>query len=95
MSYSTACGTRLEPLTVFVVPKRGRGKSDGWMMQRSMRPFWPASRIAVSDTTTLSFLLGLREGLVAKHVNQMLADGRLVRVLQAAHDNRFLVHRAI
>jgi hypothetical protein len=26
--------------------------------------------------------LGLHEGLVAKHVNQMLTDGRLVRVEQ-------------
>jgi hypothetical protein len=28
-------------------------------------------------TTTLAFLLGLHEGLVVKHVNQMIADDRL------------------
>jgi wyosine [tRNA(Phe)-imidazoG37] synthetase (radical SAM superfamily) len=87
--------TRLEPLTVFVVPKRRPGevrRMDDAKIDEAI-----LARLADRsfDTTTLSFLLGLHEGLVAKHVNQMLADGRLVRVLQAAHDNRFLVHRAI
>jgi wyosine [tRNA(Phe)-imidazoG37] synthetase (radical SAM superfamily) len=86
--------TRLEPLTVFVIPKRQTGEvrrmddaeiEEAILARLSERSF---------DTTTLSFLLGLHEGLVAKHVNQMLTDGRLVRVLQAAHPNRSLVRRA-
>ena len=85
---------RLEPLTVFVVPKRQPGEvrrmddaeiEEAILARLTERSF---------DTTTLSFLLGLHEGLVAKHVNQMLADGRLVPVLQAAHPNRFLFRRA-
>jgi wyosine [tRNA(Phe)-imidazoG37] synthetase (radical SAM superfamily) len=85
---------RLEPLTVFVVPKRQAGdvrRMDDAEIEESI-----LARLTERsfDTTTLSFLLGLHEGLVAKHVNQMLADGRLGRVLQAAHPNRFLVRRA-
>jgi wyosine [tRNA(Phe)-imidazoG37] synthetase (radical SAM superfamily) len=71
---------RLEPLTAFVVPKRQPGEvrrmddaeiEEAIMARLTKRSF---------NTTTLSFLLGLHEGLVAKHVNQMLADGRLVRL---------------
>jgi hypothetical protein len=85
---------RLEPLTVFVVPKRQSGEvrrmDDATIEEAILARLTERS----FDTTTLSFLLGLHEGLVAKHVNQMLTDGRLVRVPQAAHPNRFLVRRA-
>ena len=91
--------TRLEPLTVFVVPKRQRGEirrvddsqiEDAILGRLTDRSF---------DTTTLSFLLGLHEGLVAKHVNQMLDDGRLARVTSAGPQGhgqakRILVRRA-
>jgi wyosine [tRNA(Phe)-imidazoG37] synthetase (radical SAM superfamily) len=85
---------RLEPLTVFVVPRRQPGeirRMDDAAIEEAILARLTGRSF---DTTTLSFLLGLHEGLVAKHVNQMLADGRLVRVLQAAHHNRFLVRRA-
>jgi wyosine [tRNA(Phe)-imidazoG37] synthetase (radical SAM superfamily) len=91
--------TRLEPLTVFVVPKRQPGEvrrvddsriEDAILGRLTDRSF---------DTTTLSFLLGLHEGLVAKHVNQMLGDGRLTRVISPGPQghgqaNRIFVRRA-
>jgi len=73
---------RLEPLTVFAVPRRQSGEvrrmDDATIEEAILARLTERS----FDTTTLSFLLGLHEGLVAKHVNQMLTDGRLVRVEQ-------------
>ena len=85
---------RLEPLTVFVVPKRQIGELRRVDDAEIEKTILARLKERSFDTTTLSFLLGLHEGLVAKHVNQMLTDGRLVRVLQAPHHNRFLVCRA-
>jgi wyosine [tRNA(Phe)-imidazoG37] synthetase (radical SAM superfamily) len=86
--------TRLAPLTVFVVPRRQPGevrRMDDAELEASI-----LARLTKRsfDTTTLSFLLGLHEGLVAKHVNQLLTDGRLVRVPQPTHHGRVLVRRA-
>jgi len=72
---------QLLPLTVFEVPRRQAGEvrrmDDGYVQDAIL------TRLAnrAFDTTTLAFLIGLHEGLVAKHVNQLLADGRLKRVL--------------
>lgn len=75
---------QLLPLTVFAVPRRGPGEirrtddncvRDAILSRLQDRAF---------DTTTLAFLLGLHEGLVAKHVRQLLAEGRLKRVLPKA-----------
>jgi wyosine [tRNA(Phe)-imidazoG37] synthetase (radical SAM superfamily) len=70
----------LEPLPVFVVPKRQPGqvrRLDDAQVDAAI-----LARVAERsfDTTTLAFLLGLHEGLVAKQVKQMLSDGRLVPV---------------
>jgi len=87
--------THLEPLTVFVVP--GRQSESIRRVDDSEIEASILGRLTDRsfDTTTLSFLLGMREGLVAKHVNQMLADGRLVRVappeLQTATSPKRLV----
>jgi wyosine [tRNA(Phe)-imidazoG37] synthetase (radical SAM superfamily) len=72
---------QLRPLTVFEVPRRQVGEArrmDDSYVQHAI-----LTRLAerAFDTTTLAFLIGLHEGLVAKHVNQLLADGRLKRVL--------------
>jgi hypothetical protein len=74
---------RLEPMTVFVVPNRQPGavrRMDDARLEQAI-----LSRLTDRnfDMTTLSFLLGVHEGLIAKHVNQMLADGRLVHVVSA------------
>jgi len=75
--------TRLGPLTVFVVPKRQpdavRRVGDASLEEAILARLTDRS----FDTTTLSFLLGVHEGLVTKLINQMLADGRLVRILPA------------
>jgi pyruvate-formate lyase-activating enzyme len=70
----------LHPLPVFVVPKRQPGtvrRVDDAQVEAAI-----LARVSDRsfDTTTLAFLLGLPEGLVAKHAHQMLADGRLVRM---------------
>ena len=72
---------QLLPLTVFEVPRRQAGevrRMDDSYVQHAI-----LTRLAerAFDTTTLAFLIGLHEGLVSKHVNQLLADGRLKRVL--------------
>ena len=71
---------QLRPLTVFQVRRRDAGETrrmDDAEVEAAI-----LSRLAerAFDTTTLAFLLGLNEGLVAKHVNQLLADGKLRRV---------------
>ena len=90
----TSIRARLEPLTVFVVPRRQAGEVRRMDDAKIEEAILARLTVRSLDTTTLSFLLGLHEGLVAKHVNQMLADGRLLRVLQADHHNRFLIRRA-
>jgi organic radical activating enzyme len=71
----------LLPLTVFEVARRQAGEVR--RMDDSYVDHAILTRLAerAFDTTTLAFLIGLHEGLVAKHVNQLLADGRLKRVL--------------
>ena len=91
--------TRLDTMTVFVVPKRQPGEvrrvDDSQIEAAILGRLTDRS----FDTTTLSFLLGLHEGLVAKHVNQMLDDGRLARVTSAGpqghgQPKRIFVRRA-
>lgn len=74
--------SQLEPLTVFEVARRQPGearRADDGLVRRAI-----LARLAQSafDTTTLAFLLGYHEGLIAKHVNQLLAEGRLERVAE-------------
>jgi wyosine [tRNA(Phe)-imidazoG37] synthetase (radical SAM superfamily) len=71
---------QLEPLTVFEVARRQAGETrrmDDEQVRSAI-----LSRLAerAFDTTTLAFLVGCHEGLVAKHVNQLLAEGRLRQV---------------
>lgn len=91
---------QLQPLTVFQVRCREAGETrrmDDAQIQAAI-----LSRLAkrAFDTTTLAFLVGLNEGLVAKHVNQLLADGRLRRVsttstLAELPQTRLVVEHAI
>jgi wyosine [tRNA(Phe)-imidazoG37] synthetase (radical SAM superfamily) len=71
---------RLAPLVVFEVARRQPGearRSDDRQVRDAI-----LARLAdrAFDTTTLAFLLGYNEGLVRKHVHQLLTEGRLVRV---------------
>jgi wyosine [tRNA(Phe)-imidazoG37] synthetase (radical SAM superfamily) len=71
---------QLEPLTVFEVARRQPGevrRMDDEQVRAAI-----LSRLAerAFDTTTLAFLVGCPEGLVAKHVNQLLAEGLLRQV---------------
>jgi wyosine [tRNA(Phe)-imidazoG37] synthetase (radical SAM superfamily) len=70
----------LAPLPVFAVPARRPGEArrvDDHQVEQAILNRLEARTL---DTTTLAFLLGLNEGVVAKRVQQMLADGRLLRV---------------
>jgi organic radical activating enzyme len=83
----------LEPLPVFAVPSRRSldpRRIDESQVEQSI-----LARLEqrTHDTTTLAFLLGLNEGIVAKAVHRMLDDGRLVRV-PTAQKNRLVVERA-
>jgi wyosine [tRNA(Phe)-imidazoG37] synthetase (radical SAM superfamily) len=71
---------QLEPLTVFEVARRQAGEArrmDDAQVRAAI-----LSRLAerAFDTTTLAFLVGCHEGLVAKHVRQLLDEGRLRQV---------------
>jgi wyosine [tRNA(Phe)-imidazoG37] synthetase (radical SAM superfamily) len=71
---------QLEPLTVFEVARRQAGEArrmDDTQLRAAI-----LSRLAerAFDTTTLAFLVGCHEGLVAKHVRQLLDEGRLRQV---------------
>jgi len=83
----------LAPLPVFAVPSRRPGdgrRADDRQVEQAILDRLEAR---THDTTTLAFLLGLNEGVVAKCVQQMLADGRLLRV-PSPLPHRLLVERA-
>jgi wyosine [tRNA(Phe)-imidazoG37] synthetase (radical SAM superfamily) len=83
----------LEPFPVFVVPSRKSGETrrlDDRQVEQAIQ-----SRLAerTYDVTTLAFLIGLQEGVVAKCVRHMLDDGRLARV-DSPVPNRIIVRQA-
>ncbi len=89
----TMLAQSLEPLPVFVVPSRRAGEArrlDDRQVEQAI-----LARLAerTLDVTTLAFLLGLQEGVVAKCVRQMLDGGRLLRVA-APVPSRLVVQRA-
>jgi wyosine [tRNA(Phe)-imidazoG37] synthetase (radical SAM superfamily) len=81
----------LEPLPVFVVPGRQAGRVRRMDDREVERAIWERVGDGELDVTTLAFLLGLHEGIVAKSVNEMVDDGRLVRV--PSHGSRAIVRR--
>jgi len=83
----------LEPLPVFAVPGRQPGRERRMDDRQVEQAILGRLEGATHDVTTLAFLLGLHEGLVAKCVNQMLDDRRLVRV-ESSVRNRVIVQRA-
>ncbi len=73
----TRIHAQLSPLTVFEVARRQAGqerRADDAQVRAAI-----LARLAdrALDTTTLAFLVGHPEGLVAKHVKQLLDEGRL------------------
>jgi len=71
---------QLAPLTVFEVARRQAGEVRR-MDDEQVRAAILARLVERAfDTTTLAFLVGCHEGLVAKHVRQLLAEGRLRQV---------------
>jgi hypothetical protein len=70
----------LAPLPVFAVPARRPGEARRVDDHQVEQAILNRLEARTHDTTTLAFLLGLNEGVVAKCVRQMLADGRLLRV---------------
>ncbi len=83
----------LEPLPVFVVPGRRAGRVRRMDDREVERAVWERVGDGELDVTTLAFLLGLHEGVVAKNVNEMVEDGRLVRVAGPVA-SRVIVRRA-
>jgi wyosine [tRNA(Phe)-imidazoG37] synthetase (radical SAM superfamily) len=83
----------LAPLPVFAVPARRPGEGRRVEDRQVEQAILARLEARTHDTTTLAFLLGLNEGLVAKRVQQMLADGRLVRV-PSPLPHRVVVERA-
>jgi wyosine [tRNA(Phe)-imidazoG37] synthetase (radical SAM superfamily) len=80
----------LSPRPVFVVPSRDPGsvrRVDDRLVEQSVLDRAGEGEV---DVTTLALLLGLQEGVVAKSVNELLEDGRLVRI-QTPSDTRVLV----
>ena len=82
----------LEPLPVFAVPRRQPGQERRMDDRQVEQAILGRLEGGTYDVTTLAFLLGLHEGLVAKCVKQLLSDGRLVRVESSA-PNRVIVQR--
>jgi wyosine [tRNA(Phe)-imidazoG37] synthetase (radical SAM superfamily) len=86
---------QLQPLAVFAVKRRSLSKDrrvdDGQARTAIL------ARLAdrAFDTTTLAFLLGLPEGLVAEHVSQLLAEGRLARIPPDESATAGLPHRLL
>jgi len=72
---------QLLPLTVFEVARRQPGEVCRIDDEHLRGAILTRLTDRAFDTTTLAFLLGCHEGLVAKHVNQLLAEGRLARVV--------------
>lgn len=70
----------LEPLTVFEVARRQAGGARRMDDEQVRAAILARLAERAFDTTTLAFLVGCHEGLVAKHVRQLLAEGRLRRV---------------
>jgi wyosine [tRNA(Phe)-imidazoG37] synthetase (radical SAM superfamily) len=83
----------LAPLPAFAVPSRRPGESRRVDDQQVERAILDRLEARTHDTTTLAFLLGMNEGVVAKCVQQMLADGRLRRV-PSALPHRLVVEKA-
>lgn len=83
----------LAPLPVFAVPSRRPGEGRRVEDRQVEQAILARLEARTHDTTTLAFLLGLNEGVVAKRVQQMLADGRLVRV-PSPLPQRVVVERA-
>jgi wyosine [tRNA(Phe)-imidazoG37] synthetase (radical SAM superfamily) len=83
----------LAPLPVFAVPSRRPGEGRRVDDHQVEQAILTRLEARAHDTTTLAFLLGLNEGVVAKRVQQMLADGRLVRV-PSALPHRLVVQKA-
>jgi molybdenum cofactor biosynthesis enzyme MoaA len=83
----------LAPLPVFAVPTRRPGEARRVDDQQVELAVLNRLESRTHDTTTLAFLLGLNEGVVAKCVQQMLADGRLVRV-PSTLPHRMVVQKA-
>lgn len=69
----------LAPLPVFAVPSRRPGEGRRLDEEEVEQAILNRLEARAHDTTTLAFLLGLHEGVVAKRVQRMLADGRLQR----------------
>jgi wyosine [tRNA(Phe)-imidazoG37] synthetase (radical SAM superfamily) len=71
---------QLEPLTVFEVARRQAGETRRMDDEHVRAAILSRLAERALDTTTLAFLVGCHEGLVAKHVRQLLAEGRLREV---------------
>jgi wyosine [tRNA(Phe)-imidazoG37] synthetase (radical SAM superfamily) len=71
---------QLAPLTVFEVPRRQVGDARRMDDAQVRAAILPRLAERALDTTTLAFLVGCHEGLVAKHVRQLLDEGRLRQV---------------
>jgi wyosine [tRNA(Phe)-imidazoG37] synthetase (radical SAM superfamily) len=83
----------LAPLPVFAVPSRRPSEGRRAESHQVEQAILNRLESRTHDTTTLAFLLGLNEGVVAKCVQQMLADGRLQRV-PSALPHRLVVGKA-
>lgn len=83
----------LEPLPVFAVPSRRPGDGRRIDDQEVEQAILARLEHRTHDTTTLAFLLGLNEGMVANAVQRMIDDGRLARV-PSAQKKRLVVERA-
>lgn len=71
---------QLEPLTVFEVAQRQAGEARRMDDEQVRSAILSRLEERAFDTTTLAFLVGCHEGLVAKHVRELLAEGRLRQV---------------
>jgi wyosine [tRNA(Phe)-imidazoG37] synthetase (radical SAM superfamily) len=71
---------KLEPLIVFEVARRQAGETRRMDDDQVRAAILARLADRAFDTTTLAFLVGCHEGLVAKHVKQLLSDGRLRQV---------------
>jgi wyosine [tRNA(Phe)-imidazoG37] synthetase (radical SAM superfamily) len=71
---------QLAPLTVFEVARRQAGEVRRMDDEQVRAAILARLAERAFDTTTLAFLVGCHEGLVAKHVRQLLAEGRLRQV---------------
>jgi wyosine [tRNA(Phe)-imidazoG37] synthetase (radical SAM superfamily) len=85
---------QLEPLTVFEVARRQAGETRRMDDEHVRAAILSRLAERAFDTTTLAFLVGCHEGLVAKHVRQLLAEGRL-REVSGGQTASGLPHRLV